>query len=97
MDGEVHMGLINISFNQFNLKRDLVINGCLVEGLNTIYINFDSDQTWDNCLNSEDLVVFWICNSNLIKKRLTKGLSLEIGMAKLTVYKLHWRGTKANV
>lgn len=45
MDGEVYTGLINISFNQFNLKRDLVINGCLVEGLNTIYINFDSDQT----------------------------------------------------
>ena len=45
MDGEVYTGLINISFNQFSLKRDLVINGCLAEGLNTIYINFDSDQT----------------------------------------------------
>jgi hypothetical protein len=37
---------------------DLIIKGCLLRGLIAIYINFDSDQTWDNCLNWDDFVVF---------------------------------------
>ena len=89
--------MVGDDLNQVNLKGDLVIKGCLVESFNAIYINFASDQTWDSCLKSDDFVVFLICSNSRIKKRLIKGLSLEIGIAKLTVYKLHWSGTKANV